>query len=97
MDNRTGFVLGALDDITYKDSELHLDHGDVFFVYTDGIPEAANTSHEQYGFDRMLEVMNSKKDQNITEICTALLNSIDEFQGEGNQFDDITVLAFRRN
>lgn len=97
MDNRTGFVLGALDDITYKDNELHLDHGDVFFVYTDGIPEAANTSHEQYGFDRMLEVMNSKKDQNITEICTALLNSIDEFQGEGNQFDDITVLAFRRN
>ncbi len=89
--------LGVMEDMVYKSYEMHLDPGDCLYVYTDGIPEAINTKEEQYGTDRMISALNENKDLTMEELLKSVKASQDEFVGEADQFDDITMLGFRYN
>ncbi len=97
MKNKTGFVLGEIEDINYTESEIFLERGDTIFVYTDGVPEASNENNEMYGFDRTLEVLNLNRRKNMSEMCCSLKEDISTFKNSAKQFDDITVMAIRRN
>lgn len=97
LKNKTGFVLGEIEDIKYTDRELTLGSGDIIFAYTDGVPEAADENKEQFGFDRTLEVLNRCRSMSMEQMCGSLKAAIRDFKGTAGQFDDITVLAIRRN
>ncbi len=97
LNNKTGFVLGEIEDIKYTEKEMVLGSGDIIFVYTDGVPEATNENNDQFGFDRTLAVLNRNKEKTMTEMCQALKDAINTFKGSAKQFDDITVMAIRRN
>ena len=87
--------LGAMEDMTFKCYDMHLDPGDCLFIYTDGIPEAINVNEEQYGIERMLKALNSGKDMTEEVLLKSLLDDQDMFVGEADQFDDVTMLGFR--
>jgi serine phosphatase RsbU (regulator of sigma subunit) len=87
--------LGVMEDMVYRSYDLHLDPGDCLYVYTDGIPEAINVKEEQYGTDRMLSVLNDNKDATMKDLLRMVKENQDEFVGEADQFDDITMLGFR--
>ena len=53
--DKHGFVLAGMENTRYKEYELKLCKGDKLFIYTDGVPEAADAEHKLYGTDRMLE------------------------------------------
>jgi sigma-B regulation protein RsbU (phosphoserine phosphatase) len=84
-----------MEDMVYRSYDLHLDPGDCLYVYTDGIPEAINVKEEQYGTDRMLSVLNDNKDATMKDLLRMVKENQDEFVGEADQFDDITMLGFR--
>ena len=86
--------LAAMPVIRPKEYEIQMHPGDRLFVYTDDVPEAINEKNEQYGTDRMLEVLNHKKDRPMAEILPALRQDITDFVGSEDQFDDITMLGF---
>ena len=86
--------LAAFPGIKAAPYEMQLHHGDRIFVYTDGVPEAINNSEEQYGTERMLDVLNSVKDKSVTETLPVISESINEFKQDADQFDDITMLGF---
>ena len=56
--DKHGFVVGGMEGVKYKDYEMQLQPGDKLFVYTDGVPEAANTKNELFGTYRMLDALN---------------------------------------
>ena len=87
------FVLGALEGSKYSDYTFKLDPGDRLFVYTDGIPEATDTSEKMFGTDRMLSTLNKYNNKSSEIMLTALLDSINQFTNEAPQFDDITMLS----
>ena len=89
------FVVGGMEGIKYKEYELTLNKDDVFFIYTDGVPEATNINEELFGTDRMLDSLNRVKDKNVNEILPALKKDIDDFVGEASMFDDVTMLGFK--
>ena len=97
MNNKTGFVLGALEDIIYAENVIKLSKGDIFFMYTDGVPESSNEDKEQFGFERTLDVLSANRDRAMEDMCCALKESISQFKGFAKQFDDLTVLAIRMN
>ena len=76
-----------------KPYEIQLQKGDRVFVYTDGVPEAINENEEQYGTDRMIQVLNGIKDKTVEETLLFMSESINEFKGKADQFDDITMLG----
>ncbi|WP_019001753.1 PP2C family protein-serine/threonine phosphatase [Succinimonas amylolytica] len=97
LQNKTGFVLGEIEDVSYTDAALQLNRGDIVFVYTDGVPEAVNNDNEQFGFERMVSSLNASRDKSMKELCENMGKAIDDFSGEAQQFDDITMLAIRKN
>jgi sigma-B regulation protein RsbU (phosphoserine phosphatase) len=48
-------VLGAIEDIFYKEDETLLLPGDMLYLYTDGVTEAVNSEEELFGEGRLME------------------------------------------
>ena len=88
-----GFVVGGLPDVDYKEYEIDLKPGSKIFVYTDGIPEAEDKEHRQYGPERMVNALNSVKDDTPENILKGIHKSVDEFVLEAEQFDDLTMMC----
>ena len=63
--------LGILDDTDFSVYETQLNKGDIIFTYTDGITEAMNNDEEMYGEERLLESLNSIKDEELERIFIA--------------------------
>ena len=89
------FALACMRDAKFREYELDLEPGDSLFVYTDGIPEAINTLQEEYGTDRLLDVLNRHKDLPQKNILKQVRRDIRYFVGEAEQFDDVTMLGFK--
>lgn len=93
--DKHGFVMGGMEDVTYREYELDLHAGDILFLYTDGVPEATNKAKQLYGTDRMLDALNQKENADSKELLLTVRSDIDLFVGEAEQFDDITMLALK--
>ncbi|MBD5536576.1 MAG: SpoIIE family protein phosphatase [Lachnospiraceae bacterium] len=94
LTERSGFVLAGMEDVQYTQQELYLEAGDALFLYTDGVTEANNTEHGLYGEERLARVLNKEPDLPPQETLNAVWEDVMCYQGEAEQFDDITMLAF---
>lgn len=88
-------ALGVFQKKQFREYELKLEPGDSLFVYTDGVPEALNPEEEQYGLNRLRETLNREKEASMEGIIDRVAEDVNRFQGDADQFDDITMLAFR--
>ncbi len=91
--DKHGFVVGAMPGMKYKDYELTLEKGGSLFLYTDGLPEATNADNVQFGTGRLIEILNRNKELGPHELLPEVQKAVDEFVGDANQFDDLTMLA----
>lgn len=96
LKDKHGLVVGGMSDIQYKEYEFTLDPGDSLFLYTDGIPEATNKEQELYGMNRLVSALNTcTDDMNQQSVLTTVNQSVSEFVGKADQFDDITMLGLK--
>jgi sigma-B regulation protein RsbU (phosphoserine phosphatase) len=94
-----GFPIGLDDDIEcfIAQTLVELNSGDGVVLYTDGITEAENMEKEQYGLDRLCEVISNHWHLTAEEIKNAVINNLTEFIGKQKVFDDITLLILKQN
>lgn len=92
---KPGFVLAGMEDIPYEKGSLKLDPGDVIFLYTDGITEAADKNEQLYGEESLKNVLHSLVYYSPEQICQHVKENVDHFVGDAPQFDDMTMLAIR--
>ena len=90
---RAAFVLAGMEGMKYRAGSMILEPGDKIFQYTDGVTEATNINNELYGMERLGAILNKVKNVTPHEILPAVKKDIDEFVGEADQFDDITMLC----
>ena len=64
-------------------------------LYTDGLNEAENRQQEQYGEDRIIQLMTSHASLSMRDIIEAIKADTDQFRDGAEQNDDLTILAFR--
>ena len=95
LEDDHGLPIGLYDDSAYTDYEIELKKGDVVFVYTDGVPEAATTERKQFGIDRMLETLNNNSDAAPQDFLKSVNTAVDDFTGGASQFDDLTMLCLK--
>ena len=88
--------LGGFDMTKYKQYELTLEKGSTLFVYTDGVVEATAPDEEMFGNDRLLEALNKEPDAEPEKLLRNVREAVDEFAGEADQFDDLTMLALKK-
>ena len=91
--DKHGFVLGTVEGMKYREYELHLEPGSKLFVYTDGVSEAQNSEEELFGRNRIVQALNSVKDEPPEGLLRAVTEAVTAFVGEAEQFDDLTMLC----
>ncbi len=94
LEDEHGLVLGGFADVTEPEYEILLEPGDRVFVYTDGIPEAAAESGEQYGMERLAECLNRNRNKPQEQMLAGMLEDIRAFAGQAEQSDGITMMGF---
>ena len=96
--DKHGFVIGGMEGRKYPEHVIQLEKGDSIFVYTDGVTEASTVDNRLYGTDRVLEAAGSAGEgAGPAQIMKAVRDDIDDFIGEAEQFDDLTMLCIRYN
>ena len=91
--DRHGLVIGAMEDITYKEYELVMEPGSKIFIYTDGVPEAADEDNRMFGNERMLQALNTDPAAPPRQVLGNVKKAVDEFVSDAEQFDDLTMLC----
>ena len=92
---RHSLPLGAMEGTIFKEREFMIYPGDSLFIYTDGVAEATNPEGRLFGTERILDVLNENPDADPQDALAAMMNNIDSFAAEAEQFDDITMMCFR--
>jgi sigma-B regulation protein RsbU (phosphoserine phosphatase) len=87
------FPLGILDDANYEETRIQLETGDKVVFYTDGIVEAMNEKEEMFGFDRLLEMVQTSKSANADSLLQEIIDKVKEFTGSAPQHDDLTIIV----
>lgn len=88
-----GLFLAGMDDTEYREDELQLEKGDTLFLYTDGLTEAHNFNDELYDTERLNELLNRAHDRGGEALLPEIRQSVDDFAGGREQFDDITMMV----
>lgn len=97
LQGKVGLVLAGMEDMIYKEQTLKLEHGDIIYLYTDGVTEATSLENELFGEDRLRDALNEVQSDNMQDYCDHVLERVAEFVGEAPQFDDMTMVALRYN
>ena len=100
---KPGLMLAGMDGVRYKEQIVQLEKGDMLFLYTDGVTEAMNVNEEQYGEDRLKEILSFgdkysgefQKDEIVKSVCKTVGDDIALFTEGAEQSDDITMLCIR--
>lgn len=87
------FVLAGMENSIYHVGHMVLEEGDILLEYTDGVTEATNLHLEQFGLERVEQVLKTALEP--SEILERMKSSIDLFVGNAPQFDDITMLCLK--
>jgi phosphoserine phosphatase RsbU/P len=91
-----GLALGFVPDFQFRCGRIQLSPGDSLVLYTDGITEAMNASHELFGADRIRENLNRVVAGSTAQSLTkTLLGGVAAFVAGAKQSDDITLLVIR--
>ncbi len=92
MKERSGFVLAGMEGTKYVQREKRLMPGDTLFLYTDGVSEANDEQGNLYGEERLKALLNSRWETAPGQLAKTVWEEIQTFQGNAEQFDDITML-----
>ena len=84
--------------------KLVLESGDILVLYTDGVIEAKNEYDEQFGIEKLQDIILVNKDSEPADILEMIMDSVLKFakkgdiaKYEGDLADDITLVVIKKN
>ena len=89
-------IVGAFDGIEYQDDTLQLEHGDTLVMFTDGVTEAMNPKFEEFGNERLDNILGGLSASSCQQIVETVKAGIKDFVEGAEQSDDITILVLKR-
>ena len=93
---QAGFAVGWFPDSTYRESVIELKPGDRLYLYSDGILEAMNSEDELFGPDRVVEVLEERRNLTLQGSVEELLECGRRWSGDAGFADDVSILALER-
>ncbi|NEN88331.1 MAG: SpoIIE family protein phosphatase [Okeania sp. SIO3H1] len=94
--NSTGPAVGMMPNMQFGIQQVKLERGDILIGYTDGVTEAKSSTGKLFTDDRLKEIVEKSADS-ASELMERIKNNLFNYMDDAPQFDDITMLAVRRN
>jgi sigma-B regulation protein RsbU (phosphoserine phosphatase) len=89
-------ILGMFDYVSYQQRPLRLDEGDMLFIYSDGLTDAANAAGEMFGEERLRSLVAEMGGRGADRLEHGILQALESFVAGVEQTDDITFLVIER-
>jgi sigma-B regulation protein RsbU (phosphoserine phosphatase) len=91
-----GLPLGLFKGRTYELQHDKLESGDLLLVFTDGVTEANDADENEFGEERLLEVVRANLDDDVRALTEKVFAAIAEYSlGLQESHDDITLVTVR--
>lgn len=91
--------VGILKDFPYSSQEISIPTDSMIFLYTDGLTEAKNKNHEEFGDERMIsaikDITNKSEDITPKELMNQVIENVNDFVDGAAQSDDLTLMAIK--
>lgn len=92
--------VGVMKGWEYKSQENTIDSGTTIFLYTDGLTEAEDKDHGQFGEERMMNIARKiyADGKNTPKVLIKqMVKAVRSFVGGAEQSDDLTMMAIQYN
>jgi len=89
-----GTVVGLFDNLSFDEASVHLKNGDIILAYSDGVTEPENDFGE-FGEDRLLDLVRENRELPLIEITDLVTAAVEDWIGDKEQPDDITLVLAR--
>ena len=90
-----GLIVGLFEHATFDEETLQLDPGDVLVVFSDGVTEALNVAGEEFGEERLLACIEAHRQNDLSNLLSAIFKDVRDFASGAMQSDDITALVLK--
>ena len=90
-----GIALGVMDGIDLEEKESELASDDVVIFYTDGVTEAINDKAEQFGQQRLTQLIEESHNLTAQELIKRIQQEVTAFSQGQPQFDDVTLMILK--
>lgn len=91
-----GPVLGILPIAKYGEQHARLGQGDLLMIYSDGVTEANDPAEEEYGEERLTELLKQQRAHAAEAIVNSVTDGVSRFSSGAPQADDITLIVAKR-
>jgi len=82
-------------DENIEETELDIENGDLYFLFSDGLSEAMNNERELYGMERLSRILIQNHNKKIEDIKKEILNDVNSFRENAPINDDITFTLIK--
>jgi serine phosphatase RsbU (regulator of sigma subunit) len=89
-------ALNILTDAKFNSDSIKLEPGDQIIFYTDGVTEVFSLNSEEYGVERLKNIIRESKVKTASEIVSNIVKSIESFSGSKLFRDDFTLIVLKR-
>ena len=89
-----GTVVGLFDGMTYEEDSVVMVPGEVFLAYSDGVTEPENDFGE-FGEQRLIELVRENRNLPLPQISQIVTMAVDDWIGDNEQPDDVTLVLAR--
>ena len=93
LDVQPNLPVGIFDDFTYVMQETEIAPESIIFLYTDGLTEAMNSQHKQFGLEHVEDVLGACTNLQPNDILQKITEAVHGFVKDAEQSDDLTMLA----
>jgi len=94
--SRTGPAVGAFPNMEFGIGEVTFEPGDTLVAFTDGVTDARNSDKQGFGENRLLALI-ADPGPSARDLVDRIVADVRGHIGDAAQFDDITMVAVRRN
>ena len=91
----SNFPVGVLPGLEFQGEEVESIKNRPLFIYTDGLNEAENRAHEQFGDDRLLDILRNTRFDSARQVVETLSECIEKHRDGADPNDDLTMMCLR--
>lgn len=91
-----GLPVGMMDSFPFEQESRSLLPGDLLVISSDGIAEAMNAAREQFGDERLGELIKQVREGTAVEVMNGIIKAVKDHTGSSPQMDDMTLVVLKR-
>lgn len=94
--DKGGLPVGMMPCVTYVEDIVKFEPGDVLLIYSDGITESVNDHDEEFGEQRLVDVIKNNLNRSASGIRDRIEEALSRFVGTAAPVDDMTLMIIKR-